>query len=92
MDEEQGRERKKERTRERIIGGAEIRVGEREPLVAGSITVTPVNERARGPIMSRYGSRGGGWPWFLYANERSRTRKLRTDDRTSSGEDSGEIG
>lgn len=52
----------------------------------------PVNERARGPIMSRYGSRGGGWPWFLYANERSRTRKLRTDDRTSSGEDSGEIG
>lgn len=40
----------KERTRERIVGGDTV--GEREPLVAGSITV---NDRARGPIMSRYG-------------------------------------
>lgn len=51
MDEEQGRERKNEREdrRWRGVGGT---VGEREPLVAGSITV---NDRARGPIMSRYG-------------------------------------
>lgn len=49
MDEEQGRERKNEREDRRWRGDT---VGEREPLVAGSITV---NDRARGPIMSRYG-------------------------------------